>query len=181
MESLENKLEKKRRHPRNYNGNPLAYFREHIDEYDGMPRGEFSRADPGLYRALVRAGQINEAIQGKLSVKRVTKEEIREIFKKSKKKPLTQIAKEMHCSVQTIKKWLRNKKKYCPKLQFYQDGFERKLNRILDTAEQYRTLDPKELEKYLSHKDETIQRYLNVAKLLHNKKYLTLCQSLQCS
>jgi hypothetical protein len=47
---------------RNYAGNPLGFFSQHIDLYDGMSRARLCRFDPGLYGALCRANQIHAAI-----------------------------------------------------------------------------------------------------------------------
>lgn len=52
----------KRRKQRNYNGNPLAYYREHFEEFkDYKNRSQLSRGDSGMYRALKRAGRLEEA------------------------------------------------------------------------------------------------------------------------
>jgi len=45
-----------------YHGNPLAYYKKHYEQYKGMNRKDLSVYDSGLYRALLRAGQIEEAI-----------------------------------------------------------------------------------------------------------------------
>ncbi|MDO8656371.1 MAG: hypothetical protein Q7K45_03970 [Nanoarchaeota archaeon] len=47
---------------RNYDGNPLAYFRKHLDVYAGMSRHKLRNVDSGLSDALYRYGQIDEAI-----------------------------------------------------------------------------------------------------------------------
>ena len=47
---------------RNFNGNPLAYFKEHEDFYQGFSRTQLSEIDPALYNTLLRTGQMNEAI-----------------------------------------------------------------------------------------------------------------------
>jgi len=47
---------------RNYRGNPLGFFSQHADIYDGMSRVRLCRFDPGLYSALCRANQIHAAI-----------------------------------------------------------------------------------------------------------------------
>lgn len=53
----------KRRKPRNYNGNPLAYYREHFEEFgEYKNRSQLSRGDSGMHRALIRYGQLEEAI-----------------------------------------------------------------------------------------------------------------------
>ena len=58
MEALKNR----RRESRRYNGNPLAYFISNFDLYVGMNRSRLSGSDPGLYKALGRAGQLEKAI-----------------------------------------------------------------------------------------------------------------------
>ncbi len=47
---------------RNYNGNPLAFFREYFPLYQGMSRSELKSFDVGLYQALRLHGQIHLAI-----------------------------------------------------------------------------------------------------------------------
>lgn len=47
---------------RQYNGNPLTFFEANSSAYEGMGRLELSKFDHGLYRALVKAGQIHLAI-----------------------------------------------------------------------------------------------------------------------
>lgn len=59
---------KLRRKPRNYQGNPLAYYEEHSDKYEGMGRGGLSLSDSGLYRSLLRAGQLEKAITDDLRI-----------------------------------------------------------------------------------------------------------------
>ena len=58
------KLDKnKPRKNRRYNGNPLVYFRDHQKEFEQYKnRSQLSRGDSGMYRALSRAGQLEEAI-----------------------------------------------------------------------------------------------------------------------
>lgn len=51
-----------RHNPRNYHGNPLAYFNAHPEIYDGMSRGQLSIFDAGLSRALLRYKQMHLAI-----------------------------------------------------------------------------------------------------------------------
>jgi len=53
---------KLRRKRRNYHGNPLAYYKGHENEYEGIGRRAFSLKDCGLYRSLLLAGQLEEAI-----------------------------------------------------------------------------------------------------------------------
>ena len=53
---------KLRRKRRNYHGNPIAYYKEHENEYEGIGRRAFSLKDCGLYRSLLIAGQLEEAI-----------------------------------------------------------------------------------------------------------------------
>lgn len=60
---------------RRYNGNPLAYFREHIKTYKGMSRKELSRYDQSLYLSLCKSNQIVIAIPH-TKRKIVTKEDI---------------------------------------------------------------------------------------------------------
>ena len=45
-----------------YHGNPIAFFQEHQQRYQGMGRGELSLFDPGLYMSLRRYHQLDEAI-----------------------------------------------------------------------------------------------------------------------
>ncbi len=52
--------------PRQYNGNPLAYFRANIDWYRGMSRTQLDRFDQGLARSLREHGQMDAAIQEKI-------------------------------------------------------------------------------------------------------------------
>ena len=47
---------------RTFNGDPLAYFKEHEDFYQGLNRTQLSKIDRALHFALLRTGQINEAI-----------------------------------------------------------------------------------------------------------------------
>ncbi|MFC1753970.1 hypothetical protein ACFL96_11370 [Thermoproteota archaeon] len=47
---------------RNYQGNPLAYFREHIDIYKGLSRLDLETYDSGLYQQLKKYGQLDNAI-----------------------------------------------------------------------------------------------------------------------
>ena len=47
---------------RSYDGDPLRFFLEHRDAYEGMNRTQLSKRDPGLYVALRTAGQLDEAI-----------------------------------------------------------------------------------------------------------------------
>ena len=48
--------------PRKYNGNPLQFFYKHWDVYAGLTRSELRSFDSGLYRALCRANEMDEAI-----------------------------------------------------------------------------------------------------------------------
>lgn len=49
--------------PRHFNGNPLGYLRDNIREYAGCYSAtKIHRNDIGLYRALRRAGQMEEAL-----------------------------------------------------------------------------------------------------------------------
>ncbi|MAF50947.1 MAG: hypothetical protein CMH64_02545 [Nanoarchaeota archaeon] len=57
---------KKRRY-RKYGENPLSYFFEHFEEYEGMSRSEFERFDPGLSAALRKHDQLDEAIPENLN------------------------------------------------------------------------------------------------------------------
>lgn len=57
----------KRKKPRNFGGNPLAYFREHFGERK-MTRMQLYREDPSLGYSLVRVGQMDEAIPEKRGV-----------------------------------------------------------------------------------------------------------------
>jgi len=48
---------------RGYNGNPLAYFRSHPEEFEQYKnRSQLSKGDSGMYRSLSRAEQLEEAI-----------------------------------------------------------------------------------------------------------------------
>ena len=47
---------------RNYNGNPMVYFREHEDEYKGLSRRGLYEKDTGMYQALLKYKQLDEAI-----------------------------------------------------------------------------------------------------------------------
>ncbi|MDO8509107.1 MAG: hypothetical protein Q7S27_05490 [Nanoarchaeota archaeon] len=47
---------------RRYNGNPLGFFKEHQQKYQGMSRGELSLFDSGLYNSLLKCHQLNKAI-----------------------------------------------------------------------------------------------------------------------
>lgn len=49
-----------------YHGNPLAVFEAHPEAYDGLNRTELFHFDPAMYRALKRAGQLEQAIPEKL-------------------------------------------------------------------------------------------------------------------
>lgn len=51
-----------RRKQRKYNGNPLAYFRAHPKKFEKYKnRTQLFKGDSGIYRALGRAGQLEEA------------------------------------------------------------------------------------------------------------------------
>jgi len=47
---------------RRYQGNPLTFFEENTEIYSNLTRTELSKFDPGLYKALRRAGQLELAI-----------------------------------------------------------------------------------------------------------------------
>lgn len=47
---------------RSYDGNPLAYFKEHYELYKGMSRRKLNEFDHGLYLSLNKAGQLDQAI-----------------------------------------------------------------------------------------------------------------------
>jgi len=59
---------KLRRKRRNYHGNPIAYYKEHESEYEGLGRRAFALRDGALYRSLLRAGQLEEAIAKDLRI-----------------------------------------------------------------------------------------------------------------
>ena len=48
--------------PRHYHGNPLEFFMEHKETYEGMGRTQFQLFDHGLYDALRRHDQLDKAI-----------------------------------------------------------------------------------------------------------------------
>ena len=47
---------------RNYQGDPLSFFREHKRTYGELSRTELSEFDRGLYRSLLKHGQLEQAI-----------------------------------------------------------------------------------------------------------------------
>jgi transcriptional regulator with GAF, ATPase, and Fis domain len=48
---------------RNYDGNPLSYFRSHLEDFEQYKnRSQLAKGDKGMYRALIRASQLEEAI-----------------------------------------------------------------------------------------------------------------------
>lgn len=47
---------------RNYHGNPLQYFRDNFEIYEGLSRSELVQLDEGLYQRLNFHGQLEEAI-----------------------------------------------------------------------------------------------------------------------
>lgn len=47
---------------REYNGDPLAFYRNNLEVYGGMGRRQLSKFDSGLYCALRRANQLHHAI-----------------------------------------------------------------------------------------------------------------------
>ena len=51
----------KRRKPRQYNGNPLAYFKKHFGNIT-ITRGELRKKDLGLYRSLIKHGQLDKVV-----------------------------------------------------------------------------------------------------------------------
>ena len=60
METSKQVSHKKRRE---YNGNPLAYYESHSEKFSKWKtRKQLAIGDPGLYRALLRAGQLEESI-----------------------------------------------------------------------------------------------------------------------
>ncbi len=65
---------KLRRKRRNYHGNPLAYFKEHENENEYIGRRAFALKDCGLYRSLLRAGQLEKAIGEDLRINSKGKE-----------------------------------------------------------------------------------------------------------
>lgn len=58
---LSNLKNKERRFKRDYKGSPIEFFREKYS-HTSISRGELAERDYALYRALIRYGQINEAI-----------------------------------------------------------------------------------------------------------------------
>ena len=48
-----------------FNGNPLAVFRAHPEKYSGLSRSGLVDVDYGMYRALLRADQMDQAIPEK--------------------------------------------------------------------------------------------------------------------
>ena len=67
---------------RRYNGNPLAFFREHIGVYDRMGRSKLQKFDQGLYSTLWIHGQLDEAIpeKHKTGRKELSQSQISEIL-----------------------------------------------------------------------------------------------------
>ena len=63
---------------RKYNGNPISYFFEHIEIYRDLSRTGLSLVDPGLYKAISRAKQLDELPIPRLKIGRNTlsKEEV---------------------------------------------------------------------------------------------------------
>lgn len=63
MKGLESKTYGKRK-PYGYRGfeNPLVFFRTNLPEYADKGRRQLSLDHPGVYRALLRWGQLEEAI-----------------------------------------------------------------------------------------------------------------------
>lgn len=54
---------KKKKIQRKYNGNPLSYFRVHLEEFRKYEtRTALFEGDGAMYKALARAGQLEEAI-----------------------------------------------------------------------------------------------------------------------
>jgi len=59
---MEKKEKLEKRVWRNYHGDPFSYFKAHPKEFLGYAcRYDFSKAHPGMYRALLRAEQIDKA------------------------------------------------------------------------------------------------------------------------
>ena len=52
---------------KSYGGNPLALFKDHPEVYEGMSRTELYNFDQLMYRALLRARQLKQAIPQKLA------------------------------------------------------------------------------------------------------------------
>ena len=99
---------------RNYNGNPLKYFREHKDVYEGMGREELSLFDPGLYRTLLRYGQLEKAIPFKKKSKGrpplLAEKQVKKIIKAYKKydgKAMRAAENSKHHANTFIKYWRR--------------------------------------------------------------------------
>ena len=65
---------------RRYGGDPLQFYREHQDLYEGMSRSELSIYDSGLYASLWKARQLNEAIPNIKSPNKISLEGLEEIL-----------------------------------------------------------------------------------------------------
>ncbi len=55
--------EKKQRDYRTYLDGPLGFFRKNLEQYNGLSRWGLQKKDKGLYLALLRYGQLEEAIR----------------------------------------------------------------------------------------------------------------------
>jgi len=107
MKNLEGRLNNRR----SYKGNPLKYYLEHKDKYGGFSRDELSLDDPGLYRSLLRAGQLDTAIPFCLEPSRnkLKPYQIEEIIKSYKPSfgNSRKASKNLHHASETIRKYWR--------------------------------------------------------------------------
>lgn len=62
---------------RKFNSNPLQFHQDNLDVYGGMGRTELYLFDQGLYSALSRAGQLDEAIPENLEKEKLSPQEIK--------------------------------------------------------------------------------------------------------
>lgn len=94
---------------RSYGGNPLAFFRQH-KIYGGLGREELYHFDRGLYEALQKAGQLDEAIPEKYGQKPPLSKKKRDQIiplHETCNGSANQAAKALGCSKTTIVKYWR--------------------------------------------------------------------------
>ncbi len=91
---------------RNYNGNPLSFFEQHRENYQGMKRKELKHYDSGLYTALRIQRQLDKAIPDSWLLSEQEKEIIRRTFI-ANDGYLYKTAQQLGYAHQTIKKVCR--------------------------------------------------------------------------
>ncbi|MGV8162389.1 MAG: hypothetical protein ACP5N2_03610 [Candidatus Nanoarchaeia archaeon] len=97
--------------PRNFQGDPLLFFRKNRDIYGGLSRQQLKKLDPSLHRALLYYGKISEAIPS-FNQTSLTPNKIKLIDKVliENKGNITETMKQLHADFYTVKsRAIRNK------------------------------------------------------------------------